>query len=333
MTHPLLNFPRELLRPEVLVWMLPCVLISLIIGAMIGQGIAQRAINLTLRTEREKLLKALQVLMVSTEQLTKDVDVHNSELVTVRKNVRNLQIEGELEQVQRQIMANISAVVEANRRMEDDLVVTRYQLQNQAVELDRTRLEARTDQLSGLSNRKCFDEALRFAVSSYKRRGASFALLLADVDHFKRINDTHGHQSGDKVVQKIGEMLTATCRSHDHIARFGGDEFGIILTRVDEEKARLAAARIREAVERTNFDVGVDNARIAVTFSMGLAFPLPSDGVDSIFQRADKALYEAKAQGRNRIQIQSSELPAPALQSPEAQFSVEMPAESMTYRG
>ena len=292
---------------------------------MIGNGLANRAMAATLRREREKLVKALQVLMVSTEQLTKDVDVHNNELVSVRKTVRGLQTDGDLEVVQNKIMANISVVVEANRRMEDDLVVTRYQLQNQAVELDRTRVEARTDQLSGLNNRKCFDEALRFAVSSYKRRGASFALLLADVDHFKRINDTHGHQSGDKVVQKIGELLTTVCRSHDHVARFGGDEFGIILTRVDEEKARLAATRIREAVERTNFDVGVDNARIAVTFSMGLAFPLPTDGVEAIFQRADKALYEAKAQGRNRVQVNANTKSTVELQSPEAQFSQEMP--------
>jgi diguanylate cyclase len=305
--------------------MLPCVLISLLIGAMIGNSLANRAMVATMRREREKLVKALQVVMVSTEQLTKDVDVHNSELVSVRKTVRGMQTDGDLEQVQNQIMANISAVVEANRRMEDDLVVSRYQLQNQAIELDRTRVEARTDQLSGLSNRKCFDEALRFAVSSYKRRGASFALLLADVDHFKRINDTHGHQSGDKVVQRIGEMLAQTCRSHDHVARFGGDEFGIIITRVDEEKALLAAMRIREAVERTNFDVGVDNARIAVTFSMGLAFPHPTDGVDSIFQRADKALYQAKAQGRNRINVHPHTDTAVELQSAEAQFSVEMP--------
>lgn len=317
------------MRPEVLVWMLPCVLICLLIGAMIGQGLATRAMAGTIRRERERLVRALQVLMVSTEQLTNDVDVHNTELTTVRQSVKGIQTDGDLEVVQRTILANITAVVEANRKMEDDLVVTRYQLQSQAVELDRTRSEARTDPLSGLCNRKSFDEALRFAVSSHKRRGAPFALLLADVDHFKRINDTHGHQSGDRVVQLIGELLHVTCRSHDHVARFGGDEFGIILTRVDEEKARMAAMRIREEVARTNFHVGVDNARVSVTFSMGLAFPNSEDTVESVFQRADKALYTAKAAGRNCLHVQPMS-PASAAdlasKSNETEYSQELPA-------
>ncbi len=181
--------------------------------------------------------------------------------------------------------------------------MTHYRLEEQAQELDRTRREARTDQLSGLANRKSFDEFLQFVISQHNRKGTPFALLLADVDHFKRINDTHGHQAGDRVVELLGETLKHLTRDRDHVARFGGDEFAMVLVGVDSVNARRAAARIRAAVERTNFDVGEEGARIAVTLSMGMSFPQTQDSANAVFDRADKALYRSKEAGRNQLHV------------------------------
>ncbi len=134
--------------------------------------------------------------------------------------------------------------------------------------------------------------------------------MLADVDHFKRINDTHGHQSGDKVVSRIGQTLKQLCRDHDHIARYGGDEFAIILMKVGREQAESAAARIRTAIEQTNFSVGGNGGRISVTFSMGMSFPTKTDTVEGIISRSDRALYESKRRGRNQLQIYDASMQA-----------------------
>ncbi len=298
-----LDIPKEFLTFEVLIWILPCVLVSIMIGAVIGRGLALRNMTKRLRTEKTQLIKALQTLLKSTEELSTGVDSHNNELATVQECVTHLNAEGDLDIVQQALLQQIEAVVSANRQMEDDLVVTRYQLQEQAQELDKSRHEACTDQLSGLGNRKLFDESIQFAISQFKRKDVPFALVLADVDHFKRINDTHGHQAGDNVVRRIGETLKQLCRGHDYISRYGGDEFAILLMKASEENARRAAARIRSAIERTNFDVGANGSRVAVTFSMGMAFPRTTDTTEALFDRADRALYESKKRGRNQLHV------------------------------
>jgi len=294
-----MNF--EIFTIEVIIWVLPLVLISVGIGFILGRELVLRGENRRIRREREKMLKAMQVIVSSTEQLTSDVDTHNTELASVEKTVSDLPVTGDFDNIQSVLIKHINAVVESNMRLEDDLVVTRYQLEEQAQELDRTRVEARTDALSGLSNRKAFDETLQFMISKYNREGDEFSVVLCDVDHFKRINDTHGHQSGDSVVSILGTALRQYVRPVDHVFRFGGDEFAILLVGLSEENARRAAARIRAAVERTNFDVGIHGARVAVTLSMGMAFPRVDDTIETVFDRADQALYASKSGGRNQL--------------------------------
>ncbi len=293
----------DFLSFEVLICVLPSAFICVLVGGFIGYSLAKDRIPKEIEQERLKTVEALQAMLCSTEQLTEDVENHNDELRSVEKKVTGIDGESNLEAIQYALLTQISAVVESNRRMEDDLVVTRYKLEKQAQELDKSRVEARTDELSGLNNRKSFDEAIRFAVSQFNRHDVPFALLLSDVDHFKRINDTHGHQAGDQVVGHLGKLLQHTCRSQDHVARYGGDEFAIVLMGATCESASIAAGRVRDAIESANFDVGSDQGRVAVTVSMGMAFGSKGDTVDSVFERADKALYKSKTGGRNQMHI------------------------------
>jgi len=161
-----------------------------------------------------------------------------------------------------------------------------------------------TDALTGLPNRRSFDRALARAlkVANGPER-ISFAVVIMDVDHFKRVNDTHGHAAGDAVLQAVGQALQGEVRHRDTVARLGGEEFGVILADGDGGRAALVAQRLREAVEElvTRFE----DKELVVTVSAGLTFFRAGDDAGTLTQRADEALYQAKALGRNRV-VQSS---------------------------
>ena len=286
-----------------LIWLVPCIFVSIVIGGYIGYNFAIRRHSKIITDEREKTLTALQHVFESAEELSSDVDQHNSDLRNVGNEVSSIAAQGDYESVKQTLLNQITDVIESNRRMEHDLVCTKYRLEEQAQELDRTRVEARTDELSGVGNRKAFDEALQFMNSQLQRNDVKFALLLIDVDHFKWINDTHGHQSGDEVVRRLGETLKSSVRSKDHVARFGGDEFAILFEKVNIQQAEELSKKIREKVERTNFNVGINESRVAVTLSMGLAVASMEDDSETILQKSDAALYRSKEAGRNRLTV------------------------------
>jgi diguanylate cyclase len=131
-------------------------------------------------------------LAQTTEELTCEVDTHQKDLHDVGRTVGELELTGDLAEVQTTLLAKISHVIETNQRLEDELVCARHALEQQAKELDRTRREALIDSLSGVANRKGLDETLQFWLAKLKRRQEAFSLVLIDADHFKWINDAHG---------------------------------------------------------------------------------------------------------------------------------------------
>ncbi|MEZ6119516.1 MAG: GGDEF domain-containing protein [Pirellulaceae bacterium] len=283
-------------------WVLPSILLSLGVGGYIGYSFALRKHWKIIREEREKTLTALQSVVTSAEELSTGVDQHNSQLKTVGQTVDDLTASGDYEEVKQTLLNQIASAIESNKKLENEIVFTRFRLEEQAQELDKTRQEARTDPLSGVGNRKAFDETLQFCISRFQRQQQSFALLMIDVDHFKWINDTHGHAAGDDVIARIGDAIRTTIRPTDFVCRFGGDEFSVIFDGVNEETATRAAMRLRETVERKNFDAHAES-RIALTLSMGLAVVTEADSAETIFQKADSALYRSKEGGRNRLSV------------------------------
>lgn len=199
----------------------------------------------------------------------------------------------------------ISDVIESSERLIDDLATARYRLQQQSQELDRTRWEARTDPLSGLANRRAFDEAFESQVVELRQARTPFGLLLIDVDHFKQINDNHGHQIGDQLIAQLGRAIRGQVRSRDFVARFGGDEFTILFSGLSQHNAFDVARRIQVAIQHSGFDCleGAGELELNVTLSMGLATSKPDDTTDSVLRRSDDALYRAKRNGRNQLVV------------------------------
>jgi diguanylate cyclase (GGDEF)-like protein len=152
--------------------------------------------------------------------------------------------------------------------------------------------------LTLLGNRKAYDKAIVREIEFSKRHLSPFSLLIVDVDHFKRINDTYGHQAGDHFLQQLAKLITQLGRNSDTTFRYGGEEFAIILNHTQEQGALFVANRICQQIE--NADLYYQEKRIPITVSIGIATYQENDTAEKIFERADSALYRAKKGGRNQ---------------------------------
>lgn len=168
---------------------------------------------------------------------------------------------------------------------------------------------ARTDYLTGLLNRRAFIERLEAEINKGKRMRGSFGLVIIDIDHFKQINDTYGHQAGDIVLQSFARTIKNSCRGYDFIGRYGGEEFIIGLPDADMNQAALTAERIRLRVAEEDIWLPGKDVLIKITASFGITAMengVPSS-VDLLISAADDALYLAKSLGRNQV-VKSTEL-------------------------
>lgn len=163
--------------------------------------------------------------------------------------------------------------------------------------------QASTDPLTRLHNRRYFSSEADFLLALCREQKRPMAVMIADIDHFKRVNDTWGHPVGDKVIVRIAQTLKSCCRSRDLLARFGGEEFVILLPDADLRQAAHCAERIRATVAKTAFQM-VDGETAHVSMSIGVApVDVEQDSIQSALDRADQALYAAKQDGRNRVAI------------------------------
>lgn len=159
--------------------------------------------------------------------------------------------------------------------------------------------KASTDQLTGLSNYASLMEELEKQVRAARKRDRPLCVMMADLDFFKRVNDSHGHLVGDQVLRHAAERIQAAVRDFDTVGRFGGEEFTVVLTNTDIDMARIIAERIREDLAGRPFHV--QGLNIKITISVGGAMLRPGETKESLLERADDAMYEAKRTGRNRV--------------------------------
>lgn len=171
-------------------------------------------------------------------------------------------------------------------------------------DFERTERSASTDHLTGLFNRAYFDATLKKEINRCRRYGQMASVILMDLDDFKRINDAHGHPTGDAVLKDVGRLLIQRVRDIDIAARYGGEEFGIILPETRRMSAFVVAERIRSEIERFFKRKSYDGREARITLSGGVAsFPDDADSHEAVVGRADEALYRAKRSGKNRVEI------------------------------
>ena len=195
------------------------------------------------------------------------------------------------------VLAAAARILMANQRLQLDLASARAELQEQREQVEVLVAEARTDTLTGLPNRRRFNEDLDRHFDQWRRHKMPLCLLLIDVDKFKRFNDTYGHQSGDAILRMTAKVLSGTLRQMDLAARFGGEEFAVLLPGTRVREGSLVAERLRATLAAQACSHGQRDLHITV--SIGVAVAQPDEDSASLIARADKALYAAKEAGRD----------------------------------
>ena len=164
----------------------------------------------------------------------------------------------------------------------------------------KTLNEAIKDSLTGIHNRRYFDERFLDEIDRAKRYGESLSLVVCDIDRFKQVNDTFGHQVGDMVLTQLADILKKNRRKSDVVARYGGDEFAMLLLNTDKDEAVSVAEKLRQEIERAVFKAYDVDLKITISFGVA-SFDEQNDTFNSLMSKADKFLYAAKDHGRNRV--------------------------------
>ncbi len=200
-------------------------------------------------------------------------------------------------------LINATRTMEARTAtLEDELQRSSQQVNHLKSQLDDVRKESLTDSLTAIANRKAFDTELLSAIAESHETGDTVALLMLDIDNFKNFNDTWGHQTGDQVLRLVAQCMSENVKGRDTVARFGGEEFAIILKRTSLDNATNVADQIRGYVESKKLvKKSTGDILGTITISIGVAKLSESDTPTSLIQRADACLYRAKRTGRNRV--------------------------------
>jgi diguanylate cyclase (GGDEF)-like protein len=265
---------------------------------------------------RDQELQRAQSIITNVHLLTADVgdDVSEHAATIARIGKRLEDSEGGSSSPEA-VATAVGDILSANKELKQRLKEAEAKLAEQSSELRAKEAAAMTDALTGVPNRRAWDEQLARQRDRFERRKSPSAVIMIDVDHFKKFNDTHGHQVGDQVLKEVATTLVAAARDSDFVARYGGEEFGVILPNTDLTDAQFAAGRLRRAIEGCQIVTGSNTLR--VTASLGVA-PLQADELSEAWvQRADSALYAAKKSGRNRTYVHTGNGLVAACEVPE----------------
>ena len=262
--------------------------------------------------EREhEYVGLIDVLRETVGRLAGESNAFHAELLATSDRMQGLVEIDDLRELKARVARESSRLREATEEQKRHEEQTRSRLHRRIETLQASLTEAQeqaaTDALTGIANRGRFDETIQRWLEDAAGSGETFVLGIADIDNFKTINDTHGHQVGDRVILATAQWLQSSVRGGDFAARYGGEEFAVLFARATaaEAEARLAYV-LQELASRPFAYDGPDGPRsVSFTLSAGIAESAAGDTVASLVRRADEGLYLAKKRGRNRVVVQS----------------------------
>jgi len=261
---------------------------------------------------------AVEQVMRCINSAARDTQALNKTLGDAREELGHDGSEESVRAIVANLLVETKHAVERNQALEARLDRSSGEIAQLRENLEVVRREALTDALTGIPNRKFFDTRLRECAATAMETGEPMSLLLLDIDHFKKFNDTYGHQIGDQVLRLVAKTLTDCLKGRDTPARYGGEEFVIILPQTRLENAVTVAEQIRRTMARNKVvrkDTRAEYGVIAI--SAGASVYRPGEPLQDLIKRADAALYHAKHTGRNRV-VAEDDVPAEALTEAEA---------------
>ena len=210
---------------------------------------------------------AAQQIRDLAQNVAADVGEHSSMMSDVQANLGDVDLQSP--EADAAIQGVIAKILSANEKLQDRLAEAEKKIQTQAEEIKTQQSEARTDALTKLANRRAFDDAVEQNLALFKRERRPFSLMIFDVDHFKKFNDTHGHQAGDAVLKGVAKTLSQVVKVSDIPCRYGGEEFALVMPSTTVDNGKVAAERVRKAIE--SMEVEFEGKTLQVTISVGLA--------------------------------------------------------------
>ena len=257
-------------------------------------------------TERTKMLELLHEIGSWTNEYNDKVSQYQNELGKLKQTVNQSEPGNSISVTSDRIVNLLQQFMQNSGQLQQRLDAAEFQLDQKTRQIASYLNEARTDSLTGLFNRRAFDQRLEELFANFRRGGRSFVIALVDVDHFKSVNDSHGHQIGDMALKTIANMLRDGLSDTLMVARFGGEEFAVIMEGPLAEASQYMD-QVREDLHKTG--LSVDEIKLRTTISVGLSEPSDDTGAAPLVRRADEALYAAKNFGRNRVYFHDGQAP------------------------
>jgi diguanylate cyclase len=245
--------------------------------------------------------QVIDTVMIKLEAASRHTAAYTSTLSAATGEMNAGQSPDDMRKLVEDLMAATKAMESRTRSLEGELQKSSQQVTELRGKLDDVRKESLTDPLTNIANRKAFDAAMETAMLA-QAEGESFALMMCDIDHFKKFNDSWGHQTGDQVLRLVANCLSENLKGRDTAARYGGEEFGVILRGTALTDAVHVADQIRLAVQgRKLVKKSTGDVLGTITISIGVAEFTAGDTIESVIRRADACLYGAKQNGRNMV--------------------------------
>jgi len=253
--------------------------------------------------------KITEILSLKILNLLKTSNVSSDEIKNISKDLKSINVEDDFEVVREKLITitlsldkEITKFTEEIQKENKEIEELRKRVQMLEGELKEVKKEAKIDDLTNMLNKKALNDELNKQEQMYKRFNRDYSVIFFDIDHFKNVNDTYGHDAGDVILKSVGLLLNRYSREIDIVGRFGGEEFVIIAPQTDKNGAKIFAQKIRKVIAKTKFMY--KKTRIDITISAGVAQRSEASSKEEVLELTDKRLYKAKKAGRNRVEAE-----------------------------